>query len=241
VLSSQTSVVDTQALQSAGQFYTLNLSTDTTKLVVALVLDQKTQGVLKTMILSSDDLTSPGAYFSNIKVVSILADSAINSSLQSAKINIPYSLPTLNGLSESSLMVYRLDQASGQWWPCTSSVDTVNHQIQAETKELSTFGVFIRSTTPVARTFKSKTAFGIRADFMPQTRGIALSFTLPSATDARCELYNIQGKCLRTTVLKAREGTSLLLWQPGTCASGRYFLKVKAGTYSIQKPVLMIR
>jgi hypothetical protein len=241
ILSAQTFSIDTSAFETAGDAYTTQLLADTTKVSIGLTLRQKTPGAVRTMVLFADDLAPVPDMKENVKVISILADSAISSSLKTAEFTISYNAANLNGYSENSLIMLRFNDSTNQWTQLACTVDTVNHQVSATSNALNIFGIFIPSNTAVRPSAPQHAhTFGIKANYSSQKQSIAVHFTFPQATNADLRLYNIQGKCVKKYASKVALGNSTLMWNLCGLANGKYFLNMKAGTYSVKQAILIM-
>jgi hypothetical protein len=241
ILSTQKFLVDSTIFQKIDSAYSIQLIADTTQVNIGLLLNQQVQGTVTTMSLSPDEIAPAADTKVNVKVVSISADSAVSSSIKNTKIVLSYNKANLNGYSEHSLKMLRMNDSLSRWTPLDCTVDTVKHQIVAQSDRFSIFGVFVPSNTaiwPVSP--KLAPAFGIKANFLPQRNSIAVHFSLPRVVNADLRLYNIQGKCVRKFTPTAAQGSSLLMWNLGALANGKYFLNMKAGTYQAKEAILIM-
>ncbi len=244
ILSTQTSAIDTAAMQKTdGETYMASLSSEATNLQLNLTLDKKIPGSVTTSVLSPDEMPFAENTKMKVKAISIgAADTNFSASIKTAYISIPYSVSSLNGNPEKSLAVFWLNNATKQWTPVSSSIDTLKHQIVAHTTHFSIYGVFVNSNTAIGEpAAKLPAVAGIKAQFLPQKRSITVQFSLPRSAEARVLLYDIRGKCVgKTEVPGAGKSVSRLLWNIGGLSSGKYFLHLEAGPYHTEEAILIM-
>ncbi len=241
ILSTQRSLVDSTAFQKIDSAYSMQLIADTTQVNIGLLLKQQVQGMVTTMLLSPDEIAPASETKVNVKVVSISADLAVSSSIKTAEIILPYNKANLNGYPEHSLKMLRMNDSMSGWTPLDCTVDTVKHQIIANTTRFSIYGVFVPSNTAIGPVSpKLAPTFGIKANLLPQKNSIAVHFSLPKTINAALRLYDIQGRCVRKSVFSAGLMNSTFLWNFGALANGNYFLNIKAGAYTTKEAILIM-
>jgi hypothetical protein len=236
-------MLDTAAMQPAGDSsnsaYKLHVLADTTKLTIDFTFKQKVRRPVITMVLAPDEIAFAPNTKVKIKAVSIL--DSVSSSIKTADITIPYAPSDLGGYPEQMLEAFWLNDTTFQWTPCASTIDTVKHQMTVHGTRAGTYGLFIKSNTPIAfYAIKRAPVFGIQANFCSQKQHIAVHFSLPRAVKADLRLYNIQGKCVRRSMFAAGPGSSTLLWNLGALANGKYFLVMNAGAYYVREAIVMM-
>ena len=75
--------------------------------------------------------------------------------------------------------------------------------------------------------------------FNPTT---SISFSLPEASDVRLEIFNIQGQKVTTLVNKQLEaGNHSINWDGRDAASGVYFYRIDAGSFTETKKMLLLK
>jgi hypothetical protein len=220
----------------------MHLTTDTTKLSIALMLDKKMSGSIATRVLAPDGLSAAADMKVKVKAISISADTAFSASIKSVDIAIPYNAAELGGNPQTSLTVLWLNDSTLQWKPIDCTIDTGKHQIVAHTTHFSIYGVFVKATTGIRPVRQlAPAAFNITANYIAPTRSIVMRFSLPQAIGANIMLYNIKGECVRKGAFFAGLGNSIHQWNVGDLSIGKYFLTMKAGTYSAKEAILIMR
>jgi hypothetical protein len=81
---------------------------------------------------------------------------------------------------------------------------------------------------------------GIKMNYLPHTRSVAVHFSLVKAANAELRMYDIQGKCIKSGSIAAKVGYSTFMWHLGALANGKYFLKMKAGTFYVKESIMIM-
>ncbi|MEW5993523.1 MAG: T9SS type A sorting domain-containing protein, partial [Candidatus Zixiibacteriota bacterium] len=74
--------------------------------------------------------------------------------------------------------------------------------------------------------------------FNPAT---TISFSLPVASDYELTIYNVNGQVVKSFVGKHDAGVVEISWEAGSHASGVYFYKLIAGSYSATKKMVLLK
>ena len=74
--------------------------------------------------------------------------------------------------------------------------------------------------------------------FHPTTK---IEFALPTASDYTLTIYNVQGQVVKTFEGSSDAGYQTVEWNAGSNASGVYFYKLTAGTYSATKKMVLLK
>ncbi len=246
VLSTQQCILDTAAMQqmadTANGAYRLQVNADTTKLNMTLFLDYKVDEIVRTIILAPDELPNAPNTKVKVKALSVLNSRGESWYLRAADITVPYALSDLKGYPENRLGAFELNDTTNQWVPISSSLDTVKRCITVRGKHYGTYGIFVKSNTAIGASMALlATANGIKANFLPQKQGIAVHLSLLKASQVELWLYDILGKCVKKSVFKAHQGFSTMMFNAGSLGNGKYFLTVKAGTYTAKEPILIMK
>jgi hypothetical protein len=247
ILSTQKSELDTIAYQknslaagdSSQGAFKAQIVADTTKLTINLTTDVKDLLSFTTMILSPDELHLASNTRAKVKIISILNN--YSSSAKTTDITIPYTISELNGEPESMLTAFWLDETTNQWQPVSSTIDTVKHQITVHGRSWCTYGIFVNSNT--ANSAAGAIAVSVHPttmNYQPHLQSVAMHLSLMKASNTELRLYNIQGKCVKSGSFAARAGYSTFMWHLGALANGKYFLSMKAGTYNVKEPIVIM-
>ncbi len=74
--------------------------------------------------------------------------------------------------------------------------------------------------------------------FNPTTK---IEFALPTASNYTLTIYNVQGQVVKSFVGSSDAGYQSVEWNAGSNASGVYFYKLTAGTYSATKKMVLLK
>lgn len=247
VLSTQKSELDTTAYRKnslapadlSQGIYKAHIVTDTTKLTIDLTTDAKCKLTVTTLVLSPDELALALNMKVIVKVISIFDN--YNWTIKTADITIPYALSDLNGNPQNMLTAFWLNDTTNLWLPVSSTIDTVKHQITVHGGGWGTYGIFVKSNSASSLTAAMTARVnGIKMNYLPHTRSIAVQFSISNATNAELRMYDIQGKCVKSGHLAAGVGRSTFMWHLGALANGKYFLNVKAGKFYVKESIVIL-
>jgi hypothetical protein len=245
ILSRQESLVDSLAYHKNNQWpgdssqgaYIAHIVADTTQLTFDLSSDGISTYFFRTFVLSPGEFSSALNTESIIKVIS----TTNNLYVKTAEITIPYTQSELNGNPENMLTAFWYNDTANQWIPVSNNVDAVKHQITIHDTRLGTYGVFVKSNTINSLSLNMTAPVnGIKMNYQPHEQSLSVHFSLAKAADADLRLYDIQGKCVKSSHIKVGVGNSAFMWYLGALANGKYFLNIKTGTYNVKQPIVIL-
>jgi hypothetical protein len=246
ILSNRKESIDTLTLQETtidtSVWYTAKVGTVSSNINIDLLLSEKVGGTVSTSVLDPTEFSEAENTKANVKTISILADQNLTNAVQKADVTIPYTIASLDGAPENSLVIYWYCDSTGAWTQLESTVDSVNHEISAQTDRLSIFGVFINANTAIfSKAHTITRARGVTANYMPTNKTITVGFSLDNATNAELKLFDLRGKCISTALFKARQGISTMHWHTGVLGNGTYLVHIKAGEFSTRASIVVVR
>ena len=246
ILATQKASIDTLTLQettidtSVG--YTAKVGTVSSDINIDLLLSEKVGGTVSTSVLEPTEFSEAENTKANVKTISILADQNLTNAVQKADVTIPYTIASLDGVPESSLAIYRYCDSTGAWTQLESTVDSVKHEISAQTDRLSILGVFVNANTAIFSKAQNRAQTkGVTANYTPINKTIAVGFTLDNPANAELKLFDLRGKCVSTALFKARQGISTMQWCTGVLGNGTYLVHIKAGEFSTRTSIVVVR
>ncbi|HMA64738.1 MAG TPA: T9SS type A sorting domain-containing protein, partial [Chitinispirillaceae bacterium] len=197
---------------------------------------------IRTMFLSPDDFSPLADELLKVKCLAVFCDNARNNQ-NVATISIPYDPADLNGYPESSLAVAYLDyMESDQFLPVSDSIDTINHRITVQLPYLQCgiLQVYVKGDVAVNDLPKVALVSGIKTRYVRSQKSLAINLSLPVIENVELRLYNILGKCIQKSTLKAGSGYSTHLWNLKGLPNGKYVLAIKAGKYRKQETLMVL-
>ena len=245
ILATQKASIDTSTLQETtidtSVWYTAKVGTVSPNITLDLLLSEKVGGAVSTSVLEPTEFSAAENTRTNVKTISILADQDLTNAVQKADVTIPYTVASLDGASEGSLGIYRYCDSTGAWTQLESTVDSVKHEISAQTDRLSILGVFVNANTATSTNAGVRQFRGITASYAAKNRAITIGFTLDNATDAELKLFDLHGRCVSSAIFNARRGISTMQWHTEALGNGTYLVQIKAGEFSTRASIVIVR
>ena len=152
---------------------------------------------------------------------------------------------------QSSIRIFRWNDAAQQWEIIGGEVDTAHNEVTALLTQTGTYAAFTTELpTGVGEGGDSglPRRFEVRQNYPnPFNPTTVISYSIPVAADVTIDIYNVLGERVRTFRQgKQIAGTYSVIWHADNdrgegVASGIYFYRVTAGNFQLTKKMILLK